>query len=77
MEVPEALGVDDFALHRGKAYGTILVNLPAHSPIEVLLERTTETLSRWLAVCRREGSTHRHEAVTCLALMDRVRGSKR
>jgi transposase len=42
------LGVDDWAWHRGQAYGTILVDLDLHRVIDLLPERTTASFSEWL-----------------------------
>jgi len=42
------LGVDDWARRKGRTYGTILVNLETHEVLDLLPDRTAETLAVWL-----------------------------
>lgn len=42
------VGVDEFALHRGHTYGTVLVDMETRSPVDVLPDRAAETLTPWL-----------------------------
>ena len=55
---PAVLGVDDFALARGRRYGTLLVDLERRRPVDLLPDRSAESLATW----RRE---HGQPAIVC------------
>jgi transposase len=43
-----ALGIDDWAKKKGHSYGTILVDLEKHRVVDLLPDRTAQTLQEWL-----------------------------
>jgi len=45
---PRYLGVDDWAMRKGRKYGTILVDLERHAVIDLLPDRTSAVLETWL-----------------------------
>ncbi len=69
VSVPRVLGVDDFALRRGHAYATVLIDAETGERVDVVAGRRAEVLEAWLrghagvqVVCR-DGSGAYAEAV--------------
>src|SRR5260370_931909 len=58
----EVIGIDDWSYRRGKRYGTIIVDLHTHKIIDLLPERTTQSVIAWL------------EAHPAVGIMSRARG---
>jgi transposase len=55
---PQVLGVDDWAQRKGIRYGTALVDLERHRLLDLLPDRTAESLADWL---------HAHPSVAIIA----------
>ncbi len=50
---PRVLGIDDWAIKKGQRYGTLLVDLEKQQPVDLLPDRTAETLAAWLWIQRK------------------------
>jgi len=46
--LPRVVGVDDFAMQKGHIYGTLIVDLERRQPLDLLPDRTADTLAQWL-----------------------------
>ncbi len=82
VAAPRVLGVDEFALRRGRRYGTILVDAQAHRIVDLLEDPSSDALVQWLdqhpgskVICRdRDGvyaSAERRCAPGALQVADR------
>src|SRR5438132_6496837 len=45
---PRVIGIDDWAYRKGRRYGTIVVDLERGCPVDLLEDRSAETVAAWL-----------------------------
>lgn len=48
FKFPKVIGIDDWSMRKGHNYGTLIVDLEQRCPIDVLPERTAESVEQWL-----------------------------
>jgi transposase len=66
---PRIVGIDDWCWKRGRTYGSILVDLERHQPIDLLPDRSVETVKFWfqthpgVEIVSRDGSAEYATAI--------------
>ncbi|GHO56351.1 transposase [Ktedonobacter robiniae] len=66
---PRIVGIDDWCWKRGRTYGSILVDLERHQPIDLLPDRSVETVKSWfqahpgVEIVSRDGSAEYATAI--------------
>ncbi|KOU83419.1 transposase [Streptomyces sp. XY58] len=46
---PRVVGVDEYAMRKGRVYGTVLVDVETRRPVDMLADREAASLAAWLA----------------------------
>lgn len=67
-----SVGIDDFAIKKGKKYCTIIVDEKTHKPIEVLEGRECETVKKWLAENKHIRSVTRDRSSAYSAALQKI-----
>jgi transposase len=66
---PRIVGIDDWCWKRGRTYGSLLVDLERHQPIDLLPDRSVETVKSWfemhpsVEIVSRDGSAEYATAI--------------
>jgi transposase len=48
VTTPRVVSVDEFAKRKGRSYGTILVDIETHKPVDLLPDKSAESFAKWL-----------------------------